>query len=102
MTDHFIVLTAIHQGPVRVDLANTAGIAVQTLKTSQKKNQKLSQASQISQPPSQPTPPNPQPEAKPESTEHAPKMRKVMIGSTEFQVENGVTLTIAGIPVTIG
>ena len=52
--------------------------------------------------PSQPTPSNPQPEAKPESTEPAPKMRKVMIGSTEFQVENGVTLTIAGIPVTIG
>ena len=44
----------------------------------------------------------PQPAVEPEHAAPAQKMRKVVIGNTELQVENGATLTIAGISVTIG
>ena len=44
----------------------------------------------------------PQPAVEPEHAAPTQKMRKVVIGNTELQVENGATLTIAGISVTIG
>ena len=60
------------------------------------------QGPSISPPPLQPLPPPPAPLPLAQPEEPPPKMRKVMVGGIEMQVEEGSTMTIGGVSVVLG
>jgi len=60
------------------------------------------QGPSITPPPLQPLPPPPAPLPLAQPEEPPPKMRKVMVGGIEMQVEEGSTMTIGGVSVVLG